>query len=43
MDKWGTPRPSEDEGKPILVFREGQPRVQAREDTEHDAWRLEIR
>ena len=41
--KWGTPRPAEDEGKPILVFREGQPRVEVRDDTEHDAWRLEIR
>lgn len=41
--KWGTPRPSEDEGKPILVFRDGQPRVEVREDTEHDVWKLEIR
>jgi hypothetical protein len=41
--KWGTPRPSEDDGKPILVFRDGQPRVEVREDTEHDAWKLEIR
>lgn len=41
--KWGTPRPSEDEGKPILVFRDGQPRVEAREDTEHDVWKFEIR
>jgi hypothetical protein len=41
--KWGMPRPSEDEGKPILVFRDGQPRVEVREDTEHDAWKLEIR
>ena len=41
--KWGAPRPSEDEGKPILVFRDGQPRVEVREDPEHDAWKLEIR
>lgn len=41
--KWGTPRPSEDQGKRILIFRDGQPRVEVREDTEHDAWRLEIR
>jgi hypothetical protein len=41
--KWGVPRPSEDEGKPIFVFRDGQPRVEVREDTEHDAWKLEIR
>ena len=41
--KWGTPRPAEDDGKPVLVFRDGQPRVEVREDTEHDAWKLEIR
>lgn len=41
--KWGTPRPSEDDGKPILVFRDGQPRVEVREDTEHDVWKFEIR
>ncbi|HWO22410.1 MAG TPA: hypothetical protein VNO30_26810 [Kofleriaceae bacterium] len=41
--KWGTPRPSEDDGKPIFVFRDGQPRVEVREDKEHDVWKLEIR
>lgn len=41
--KWGAPRPSEDNGKPIFVFRDGQPRVEAREDPEHDVWRFEIR
>jgi hypothetical protein len=41
--KWGTPRPSEDDGKRILVFRDGQPRVEVREDIEHGAWRIEIR
>jgi hypothetical protein len=41
--KWGTPRPSEDQGKRILIFRDGQPRVEVREDTEHDVWKLEIR
>ena len=41
--KWGAPRPSEDDGKRILVFRDGDPRVEAFEDSEHGAWRIEIR
>lgn len=41
--KWGAPRPAESEGKPILVFRDSQPRVEVREDLDHDVWRLEIR
>ncbi len=41
--KWGTPRRTEDDGRQVYVFRDGQPRVEAREDTEHDVWRLEIR
>jgi hypothetical protein len=41
--KWGLPRPAEDGGKRILVFRDGQPRVEAWEDTERDMWKLEIR
>ncbi len=41
--KWGVPRPSEEDGKRILIFRDGQPRVEVREDTEHGAWKLEIR
>jgi len=41
--KWGTPRPTEEDGKRILVFRDGQPRVEVREDSEHDAWKIEIR
>jgi hypothetical protein len=41
--KWGTPRPTEDDGKQVLVFRDGQPRVEVREDTEHDVWKIEIR
>ncbi|MDQ3366891.1 MAG: hypothetical protein M3680_15825 [Myxococcota bacterium] len=40
--KWGEPRPSMADGK-LLVFRDGQPRVEVREDPEHDVWRLEIR
>lgn len=41
--KWGEPRPSEDNGKRILVFRDWQPRVEVREDTVHGAWKIEIR
>jgi hypothetical protein len=41
--KWGEPRPSEEQGKRFLVFRDGQPRVEVREDTEHDAWKIEVR
>jgi hypothetical protein len=40
--KWGTPRPTEENGKKILIFREGQPRVEVLEDTVHGAWKLEI-
>jgi hypothetical protein len=41
--KWGEPRPSEDAGKRILVFRDWNPRVEVREDVEHGAWKLEVR
>lgn len=41
--KWGEPQKTDEDGKPVLVFRDGQPRVEVREDTEHDAWKLEIR
>lgn len=41
--KWGQPRPSEDGGKRILIFRDGDPRVEVVEDAEHDAWQIEIR
>lgn len=40
--KWGEPRPTMYDAK-LLVFRDAQPRVEVREDTDHDAWRLEIR
>jgi hypothetical protein len=40
--KWGTPRPAEEAGKKLLIFREGQPRVEVYEDLVHGAWRLEI-
>ena len=41
--KWGEPRPSEEQGKRFLVFRDGQPRVEVREDIEHGAWKIEVR
>lgn len=41
--KWGEARPSEYNGKRILVFRDWSPRVEAFDDTEHGAWRIEIR
>jgi len=41
--KWGVPRPAEEDGKRLLVFRDGQPRVEVREDSEHGAWKIEIR
>jgi hypothetical protein len=41
--KWGTPRPSEDDGKRIYIYRDGEPRVEVREDTTHGAWKIEIR
>jgi len=41
--KWGQPRPSDDDGKRVLIFRDGDPRVEVREDTEHDVWQIEIR
>ncbi len=41
--KWGQPRPSDDDGKRVLIFRDGDPRVEVREDTDHDVWQIEIR
>jgi hypothetical protein len=41
--KWGEPRTREEDGKPVLVFREEDPRVDIIEDTEHGAWKVEIR
>jgi hypothetical protein len=42
--KWGEPRPSEDDrGHHTLVFRDENPRVQVREDTEHGQWKIEIK
>jgi hypothetical protein len=42
--KWGEPRTRDDDaGKPILVFRDEDPRVEIIEDTEHGAWKVDIR
>ncbi len=41
--KWGTPRPAEEDGKRVLIYRDGEPRVEVREDTTHGAWKIEIR
>ena len=42
-NKWGEPRTREDDGKTTLVFRDEDPRVEIIDDTEHGAWRVEIR
>jgi len=41
--KWGEPRTRDDDGKPVLVFRDEDPRVEVFEDTEHGAWKFDIR
>ena len=41
--KWGEPKTREDDGKSILVFRDDDPRVEITDDTEHGAWRVEIK
>ncbi len=41
--KWGTPRPAEEDGKRVFIYRDGEPRVEVREDTTHGAWKIEIR
>jgi hypothetical protein len=41
--KWGEPRIREEDGKTSLVFRDEDPRVEIIEDTEHGAWKIEIR
>jgi hypothetical protein len=40
--KWGEPRSAMYDAK-LLVFRDAQPRVEVREDPDHDVWKLEIR
>jgi hypothetical protein len=42
--KWGEPQEvTDDAGKTVLVFRDEDPHVEAREDKEHGAWQIEIR
>jgi hypothetical protein len=41
--KWGLPEEVVEDSKPTLVFRKGDPRVEAREDLEHGAWQISIR
>lgn len=41
--KWGQPRPTEEDDKKVLIFREGDPRVEIRDDTEHGTYQIEIR
>lgn len=42
--KWGEPKEvTDDAGKTVLVFRDDDPHVEVREDTEHGAWQIEIR
>jgi hypothetical protein len=43
LHKWGQPRPAEVDGKRVLVFRDGDPRVEIWEDAEHGAWQIEMR
>jgi hypothetical protein len=40
--KWGEPRSAMYDAK-LLVFRDVNPRVEVREDPDHDVWKLEIR
>jgi len=40
--KWGQPRPAEEDDKKVLIFREGDPRVEIREDGEHGNFLVEI-
>ena len=41
--KWGDPKQIEDEGKPVLLFRDEDPRVEVREDVEHGAWQVALK
>ena len=39
--KWGEPKEIEDAaGKSVLLFRDDEPRVEVREDTDHGAWAI---
>jgi hypothetical protein len=43
--KWGEPRTvkHDDDARSTLIFRDEDPRVEVIEDTEHGAWKVEIR
>jgi len=43
--KWGEPKLRDDDGdgKPTMVFRDEDPRVEVNENTEHGAWKIELR
>jgi hypothetical protein len=43
--KWGDPKLRDDDGdgKPTMVFRDEEPRVEVNEDSEHGAWKVELR
>ena len=41
--KWGLPEEVVEDGKPTLVFRKDDPRVEIFEDLEHGAWHVTIR
>jgi hypothetical protein len=41
--KWGEPRARDADGKSSLIFRDEDPRVEIVEDTEHGAWKVDIR
>jgi hypothetical protein len=42
--KWGEPKElTDDAGKTLLVFRDDDPHVEVREDTEHGAWQIELK
>lgn len=41
--KWGQPRVGESDGKRILIFRDGDPRVEVYDDSEHGSWQIEVR
>ena len=41
--KWGLPEEVVEDSRPMLLFRRWNPRVEVVEDTDHGAWRVQIR
>jgi hypothetical protein len=41
--KWGTPVERRDGGVIVLVYRQADPRVEVREDSDHGTWEIELR